>query len=258
MLSRVEMDQNLSLILNEYLRQSLADLPTEEELAATMPLSPEFEARMQPLFTKARKMEARLQKKAGQRNITISTSPPNMETSARRTHFANRKRLIAVMLVLAVLISVLSISTAREGLYDFFIRIYERYSELSFVEPGATVGTTPATDPASKNNEGLLPGRIPSGYAEKERLALIGLVQIVYADKSGFELIFSRQLADGLQIGIDTEGIQTENITVHGTKGLYYSNKGIQSVIWKEGPFVYTISGQIDKEVLIDMAEGTK
>jgi len=254
MLSTVEKDRQLSLILSEYLRQSLADLPTEDELAATMTLSPEFEARMLPLLAKARKMEDRM-KKAELTSITFSTSK---KIPVRRTKFTNRKRLIAVMLVLAVLASTLSISAARERLFDFFIQIYERYSELSFIKPNQTTETTPVTDPASKNSEGLLPDRIPTGYVETDRLELVGLVQIVYADKAGSEVMFSRHLADGLKIGINTEGIQTENVTIHGTNGLYYSNKGIQNVIWKEGPFVYTLSGQIEKEVLISMAEGTK
>jgi len=255
MLSRIEMDRQLNLILNKYLRQSLTDLPTEEELAATMTLSPEFEARMQPLLAKARKMEGQ-RKKAEQRKL--ASSHDKVAPDARQIRFTNRKRLIAVMLVLAVLISALSISSARDRLFDFFIRIYERYSELSFVEPRATVGTTTATDPRTVNSNGLLPDRIPPGYIESERQELIGFVQIVYADKTGSEVLFSRQLADGLQIGIDTEGVQTESVTIHGTKGLYYSNKGVQNVIWKEGPFVYSISGIIDKDGLIDMAEGTK
>lgn len=253
MLSRSEMDQQLSQVLNEYLDHSLADLPTEEELAATMPISPRFEVRMQPLLDKARKMETRQQKLE-----QWAVVAPDKAQPFSRLRFLNRKRLIAAMLVIAILTSVVSISIAREKLFDFFIRIYERYSELSFREPDTSISKSRETDPETESSLGLLPEKTPSGFSETERMEAVGFVQIVYANEAGSEVIFNRQLASGLQMSIDTEGIQTESINIHGSNGLYYSNKGVQNVIWKEGPFAYSISGAIDKGVLIDMAQATK
>jgi hypothetical protein len=81
------------------------------------------------------------------------------------------------------------------------------------------------------------------------------ITQIYYTNSEGDELIFERQVSDILEVMVDTEGIQLETLQVNQLNGLYYSNKGVQNLIWQEGPFIFIISGKVTKNELLNMAE---
>jgi hypothetical protein len=230
----LEADQRILQSLNLYLAQQSASLPPENELAARYSFSNAFTDRMQPLFRKARRFEKR---------------HPWAAPAAReaRSGATMRKRLVLVAIIVAILASVLSITAARETVWNFIVQTYEKYSNIIFGtgDPGQTI------DPSDVFNPDDL--KLPAGYHEIERTDVEGFLQIVFTGPAGDQLIFEKIAGESLQMIIDSENTQTENLQIRGSEGLYYSNKGYQHIIWQEGPFVFVLSGIMNKEALLDM-----
>lgn len=211
-----------------YLEFLLADLPSEEDIAKDQALSRRF----------IRRMDRVVQEK-------------------HKTPRSWKRLLLVAALVSTILAAAVSTYAYREDISNFFIRVYEKYSEIIFPKPSETSKSTNGSEP-SHGLEDNLPVSIPAGYQESDRLLLIGLLQITYTDDSGNMLLYDKSEQGNQTIGINTEGIEVEELMVNGYKGIYYSNLGQNNLIWADGVYIHGITGIIAKEDIIDMAKSTK
>lgn len=234
---------HLKMALDDYLLQSIASLPAESELARLQSFSKNFEQRMKRLIRKAAIIEKTQQPRLNERPV-----------SRPRSSSLKKKRLLLAAVILAILVSAMSVTAAREAVLGFLVRVYETFTSLVFDEgrDSQTPTTQNGSDPANK-----LPTRIPDGYAQADQLLTDGFRQIIYVNPAGEELIFECQAAANLQVLVDTENVAVEELNVSQSRGLYYSNKGVQNLIWQDGAYVFTISGKISKSELLFMAEST-
>jgi hypothetical protein len=211
-----------------YLEFLLADLPSEEDLAKDQAISRRFIRRMDRLVRENRRI------------------PKSW-----------KRMLLVAALVGTILAAAVSTYAYREAIAEFFITIYEKYSEIVFPTSSETSQYTNGSEPAY-GLEDNLPSNIPAGYQESDRLLLIGLLQITYTDDSGNVLLYDKSEQGNQTIGINTEGVEVEEIIVNEYKGLYYSNLGQNSFLWADGVYVHRIIGIIAKEDIIDMVKSTK
>jgi hypothetical protein len=237
-------DEQLMLALDDYLVQSLANLPSESELAASQSFSCRFERRMRRLVRLA-------EKKAEQTRLAAKTDLPDTRL---RSFSTTKKRLLLVAVILALLLSVMSITAAREAVIGFLVEIYEKFSTVVFKPvPGmANPGTLPLS---AEDSQKMLPTALPEGYTQADVQIYDQLIRVIYISYDGNNLILELILSANKQMQIDTEGVSAEDVQVRQTDGLYYSNKGHQTLIWQEGPYAYVISGIITKNELLNMAE---
>lgn len=242
----IEENLQLKIALNDYLMQSLANLPSESGLSARQSFSASFDKRMRRLIRKAQRIES-AQKTTG-RFIQVSQS----------THYRSRtrKRLLLVAIILSIIISVMSITSAREAIFGFFVRIYDSFSTIIFnQEPSRQTQASETAVTTNDDARNKVPEQIPEGYKKVDQLITDEIAQIYYKNSKGDELIFERQVSDILEVMVDTEGIKLEPLQVNQLSGLYYSNKGVQNLIWQEGQFIFIISGKVTKNELLNMAE---
>lgn len=80
---------------------------------------------------------------------------------------------------------------------------------------------------------------------------------MIYTNEAGIELIYIKQEKAGTRIDINTEGIQTESILVNQNQGIYYSNKGMNDLIWIDDVYVHSIIGKVSKNEMMNMAIST-
>lgn len=291
-------DRQLSQLLEAYLNQTLASLPTEAELAATTVFSPGFEARMQPLLEQASRASRRQCGQQRQRRqsaaeaqraampMPADMSVPAIEpvpatrpvpavrpvpatrpaaeagplqagesflklaSSSRRALPQRNRRLLVAAIVLAILVSMFSMTAAREPVVRFLVQTYEKFSHIVFGTPETSAGQVPAVDKA--------PSWLPAGFVQSEMLETADSIQIIYVNEHREELIFERHDARSINLDVDTEGVTTETVTVGPSRGTCYVNKGTLTLIWQDGPNAYLISGRIDKESALKMANATK
>ena len=211
-----------------YLEFLLADLPSEEDIAKDQALSRHFIRRMDRVVQEKHKIPR-----------------------------SWKRLLLVAALVSTILAAAVSTYAYREDIANFFITTYEKYSEIVFPTSSETSQYTNGSEP-SYGLEDNLPSNIPAGYQESDRLLLIGLLQITYTDDSGNVLLYDKSEQGNQTIGINTEGIEVEELMVNGYKGIYYSNLGQNNLIWADGAYIHGITGIIAKEDIIDMANMTK
>ena len=244
----VEQNQTLRKATDAYLLQILEGIPSEEELAAQLSFSFAFRRKMRRLFRKVRKMDAAkaMDDSAGIRGPGVTKS---------RIPVIRRKRLLLVAIILSILISAMSVVAARETVRNFFIRIYETFTEIIFNRdvdqlPETTQTVSTASDPSLA----MLPTWQPEGYEKIDQLETGGIYQIIYANQAGDELVFERHFSDTMSMLLDTEGVQVEEVHIGTITGFYYSKKNWQTLIWQEDTYILMIYGKISKEELLNMA----
>lgn len=218
----------MKALTDAYLVSLLANLPSEAEIAEQQQLSRRFLIRMDKLIG---------------RN--------------RRKPRAWKKMLLVAAIIISILATAVSVYAYREAIAAFFINVYEKYSEIIFPTTSETIDPSSATEPGNSLPDNL-PSHIPSGYRETSRLTLIGLLQITYTNDAGHILLFEKMEQGSQHIGINTEGVEVEEMTVNGHQAIYYSNLGQNNLIWSDGAYIYTITGIITKEEIANLANSTK
>ena len=235
--------EQIKALTDEFLDRPLADIPSEEELAQQQVLSDRFLRRMEKLIQKARKKQNRLD-----RQLIAADS---------RSKTTIRKRLLVAVIIVAIVASAVSVYANREAVASFIVEVFEKFTSIRFPQTTEPSGSIPVTETSGEITDHL-PALIPAGYTVTEKITTSSLVQIVYVDKSGAELIFMKAPKSSAQFGLDTEGAEVEQLTVNGYPGYTYTKNSLGSLIWSDDYFAYSIIGQITKEAMIDLASSTK
>ena len=261
MILELTSEQKIKAITDAYLDSVLVDLPSEEELASQQVLSDRFLRRMDKLVRQERRRQKKEHQDFAQVASVASETATELPASidARRPIRLNsrlKKRLLIAVILLTILISAASVSASREAITGFIVQVFERFTTIVFNKPTETTDST--QNPSASNDlSAREPSVIPDGYHQTERLLLIDLKQIVYANDAGQEIIYMQQDNSNVQMILDTEGTQIEKLTINGYQAVFYTNKGVSSVIWEDERYVYTISGVIAKDEIIHMANST-
>lgn len=233
--------EQLKIALEGYVFETIARIPAESELAASHQFSARFERRMR-----------RLIKKLGQQPSVQIEEQAGRSKFPRSPTLHKRKKLLAAAIVLAILISVFSITVAREAVIGFFVHIYESFSTIAFNRDPAATSPTGIDD-----SDALLPEYIPEGFTLTDRLVTDKVTQIYYTNGLGDVIMFSKSKIELAQLVIDTEDSNIESIKNMNANLMYYSNKGVNNIIWQSDLYLFRITSKLNKETLLKMAEST-
>lgn len=95
---------------------------------------------------------------------------------------------------------------------------------------------------------------IPQGFEENSRRISSTMVILSYKKGSMFFRITVNAAED-----VTADNIQiTDGFKINGFDALYSENEGINSVFWSDEDRVLTVTGNIEKEEIIKIAEGIK
>ncbi len=236
--------------MDEYLRQSLNDLPSEIELAGRQQFTPRFERRMQRLLRKAARLEAlRFRQEAADAAV------------ARRTVNRTQKRLLMAAIILAILVSIIGVAASRKAVYRFVIDVYDRFSHIGFTQdPQTTLDHIPAETLTDDGLTALIPDYLPEGFKLVNQLNQRGVVQMVFANENGAEIIALRFVTGNVSGGVDITGT-CEQVLVNGAEGYLYSHYGQQTLIFLDGDsgeYFWSLTSTITKEELLKVARSIK
>jgi len=195
------------------------------------PFSPAFEQRMERLIRAQRKPYY-----------------PLVSTRARKTMLA----LAAVLILLTTL--VFSVSALRVPVIRFIVETYEKFSAIFFV---------PEDDPARlpETVESIyIPHWLPEGYTFDEAQSVVSDSQAIhlFVSQQGDAVLFQQYTLTSAGLGLNTEGVPSEEILVGEYLGICCSNLGSQTILWENGQYGFSLEGPVDKEVLLRMACSVK
>ncbi|AHF09053.1 MULTISPECIES: DUF4367 domain-containing protein [Dehalobacter] len=186
--------------------------------------SPEFERKMKAL---------------------IRQSKNNKSVSRRH------RKLVAILVAAIILLfgSAMSVSAVRETVFKFITEVYEKYTQVSFEKMQSSQAT---------NEEFTVyaPSQMPAGF-ELINENLNGIVSLEY-EKGNDYLNYEQKKLDKVSMQINTEGIDLEELEFNGLPAKYYSNQGVQNLIWYDNNYMYMISSTLNKDMVLDIAKSVE
>lgn len=175
----------------------------------------------------------------------------------RRTRIKNTmyyfKKAVAVLLVVLTVVfaSTMSVKAWRVKLFNTIINIFDKFSEIRYEDVDKNIDNI-------EDNTFFPPGYVPEGFKlDKENTNFFGQL-IIYKNKNGEEIVFEQYKLENRRMIIDTEGTELESIIIHDYEAYFYSNKGINNILWNDGYYGFIISSSINKEEIIKIAESVK
>ncbi len=167
------------------------------------------------------------------------------------------KRVAIIITVTFISLSTMamSVEAIRVPIIHFFIEIFEEYSAVN-IKSADEQQSIP-----TEIEKYYMPTYIPDGYQLTESTNNQSESQIitsnVYTNQKKYEIIFE-QYTISTGTTANTEGTEFENIKINDYDALFFSNLGINTIIWSDEEYSFSISGKIDKKELIIMCESLK
>ncbi len=216
--------------LDLYCIEFCKTLPTDEELS-NITFSEEFERKMQKLIDRQKKFYFNWFNTVG-------------------------KRVAAIILVILLSFTTItfSVRALREPIIRFIVETFEKFSSVVFVNDKSEEDVI-----IDAEFEIIEPQYIPKGYTLDSNFNYDTGYQAVYvSDDKLTNIMYMQILNDESIVQANTENVSYENMLINNTSGIYYTNKGTNTLILNTERYVFTIESTINKDELIKIAESIK
>lgn len=167
----------------------------------------------------------------------------------RRQIFWRRRVVILIAAIIILFASAMSIAAVRAEVFKFITEIYEKYTHIFFE----------GTQSNKANDERFtiyMPTYIPEGFklsnSEKD-----GFILLEYEKGDDF-ISYNQQRIENVSMHINTEGVKLEELKLKGLPAKYYSNHGVQNLIWYDDTYMFMVSSTLDKDIIFKIAESVE
>lgn len=161
-----------------------------------------------------------------------------------------QRQLVAGIIVVLLLLSTtaMTVPAIRTQVIEFVQEVYEQFTHIFFDGSENTVNDTAFIK--------SIPTYIPEGFnlVTEDLDDIVILVYEKCADNISYEQIRKRDVS----MHINTEGVELEELEFQGSAAKYYSNQGVQNLIWYDNEYVYTVSSTLDRNTVFKIAESVK
>ena len=112
----------------------------------------------------------------------------------------------------------------------------------------------------AQNEAGYMLGWVPDGYTLENEVGGEIITTLIYLNGEDAIYFTYEQATDGAQTKLFTDDAGTEPVIVNGAEGEFYLSQDSaesNSMVWFDGKnnILFSISGFIDKDTMIEMAE---
>lgn len=166
---------------------------------------------------------------------------------------ARRVAMIALVATILTMTTVLSVEALRTRFFAMVAERFQQYTAIYF-EP-----TVPVEDGAFLDQVFIasVPTYIPDGFM----LVLSSFdecVMLEYDNGAGGNFSYDQNYLSGIGMHLNTEGVELEEIEINDFPGYYYSNVGMQSFLWYDDTFLYSICTTLPKYEAEKIAKSVK
>ena len=158
-----------------------------------------------------------------------------------------RRRVVAFVAAIIILFaSAMSVSAVRVAVFEFITEVYEKFTNIFFNESRSSQDTA----------DGFTiyePTYIPEGF-ELVNKNIDGLILLEYEKGNDF-ISYSQQCLENVSMHINTEGVELEELEFKGLPAKYYSNQGVQNLLWYDDEYMYMVSSTLDRDIVFKIAE---
>lgn len=220
-----EIDEKLIQAFELYNKKLCESLPTDEELKH-ITFSDAFENKLQKLIAAQKKSYFYLINTVGK-----------------------RVAIIIAAIIIGLTATTFGVKAIRETVIEFITETFERFTKVS-VE----------TEELDEQPELVkaAPTYIPEVYTVESETNLGGLYKIVYNNPENNFIDYIQKFGYETINNINTEEIDYESIYINSLEGVKYIKNGINTVVFVDETYMYTVYGQVSFDELIKMAESIK
>ncbi len=216
--------------LDLYCIEFCKTLPTNEELSH-ITFSEEFERKMQKLIDRQKKFYFNWFNTVG-------------------------KRVAAIILVLLLSLTTItfSVRALREPVIRFIVETYEKFSSVVFVNDKSEEDTI-----VDFTFEKIMPTYIPEDFElESEYNDEVIHKEVYISSDQSSTIMYMQRINDESELHVNTENVMYENVLINDVSAIFYSNKGVNTVVLSDDIYIFTLEGNIDREELMKIAESIK
>jgi hypothetical protein len=161
-----------------------------------------------------------------------------------------RRRAVALIATIIILFaSAMSVSAVRAAVFEFVTEVYEKFTHMFFEE-------SPPSQESSDEFIVRRPSFIPEGFELVDEKTA-GPVLLVYENGSDY-ISYSQQRLEDVSMDINTEGAELEEVEFNGHPAKYYSNRGVQNLLWYDDEYLYMVSSTLDRDTVFRIAESVE
>jgi hypothetical protein len=161
-----------------------------------------------------------------------------------------RRRVVALIAAIIILFaSAMSVSAVRAAVFEFITEVYEKFTHIFFNE-------SRSSQDAADGFAIYEPAYIPEGFKLVNKNT-DGLVLLEYEKENDF-ISYSQQCLGNVSININTEGVKLEELEFKGLPAKYYSNQGVQNLLWYDEKYMYMVSSTLDRDIVFKIAESVE
>lgn len=96
---------------------------------------------------------------------------------------------------------------------------------------------------------------IPDGFNIVSEEKITNWYEVQYENGQGEIIFYTQNLTDNLGLKINGEGQEYKDIEINGNKGLAYIQNNSWTIIWDNGYYIFELMGNVDYDMLFNMAE---
>jgi len=171
------------------------------------------------------------------------------ELSANRPRAFNKRFIAALVAIIIIISTAMSVSAIRQRVIEFVSEVYQKYTQVFFSE-------SQSSSVESKIFTAYMPRYIPKGF-ELVNQDTNATVLLDY-EKGNDYISYEQGWIDEISMQINTEGVKLEELKFNNLPAKYYSNKGVQNLIWYDNHYMYMVSSTLDRETVFKIAESVK
>ena len=166
--------------------------------------------------------------------------------------FLRMRVVVFVAAIIILLVSAMSVSAMRAAVFEFITEVNEKFTHIFFNE-------SRSSQDAADGFAIYEPAYIPEGFKLVNKNT-DGLVLLEYEKENDF-ISYSQQCLENVSININTEGVKLEELEFKGLPAKYYSNQGVQNLLWHDDKYMYmvsSVSSTLDRDIVFKIAESVE
>lgn len=163
--------------------------------------------------------------------------------------FLRMRVVVFVAAIIILLVSAMSVSAMRAAVFEFITEVYEKFTHIFFNE-------SRSSQDAADGFAIYEPAYIPEGFKLVNKNT-DGLVLLEYEKENDF-ISYSQQCLENVSSNINTEGVRLEELEFKGLPAKYYSNQGVQNLLWYDDKYIYVVSSTLDRDIVFKIAESVE
>ncbi|MBE3592434.1 MAG: DUF4367 domain-containing protein [Thermoanaerobacter sp.] len=163
--------------------------------------------------------------------------------------FLRRRAGAFVAAIIILFAFAMSVSAVRAAVFEFITEVYEKFTHIFFNE-------SQSSQDAADGFAIYEPAYIPEGFKLVNKNT-DGLVLLEYEKENDF-ISYSQQCLENVSININTEGVKLEELEFKGLPAKYYSNQGVQNLLWYDDKYMYMVSSTLDRDIVFKIAESVE